>query len=80
MDKRVNSTWCCSKQWVGQSIYAMVGSVLFDIMREKGYGVNTKGAMSGRKLNLVGFDFFDNTNLIETRNNRDDIYEVDQRL
>ena len=64
----------------GPSIWALVSSVLFDILRKKGYGIKIKGSISGRPLKLAGFGFVDDTDLVETGSSSDTIIEVAEKL
>ena len=61
-------------------IWAIVRSVLFDILCKKGYGIKIRGSVSARKLNLTGFGFFGDIDIVETGTNVYDVYEIVQRL
>ena len=48
----------------GPAIWAVISSVLFDYIRDKGYGMHLRSPLSKLALNLAGLSFVDDTDSI----------------
>ena len=54
----------------------MFSSVLFDILRQRIYGITIKSAVTKETIELAGFGFVDNTDLVKSGSSRKYIAEV----
>ena len=79
--------WIVPLQGVGQgngafpTIWAVVSTPVLNILRNMGYGIFFKAAISGETLHFTGFAFVDDTDLLQTTNmSSDDIYDVAEQL
>jgi hypothetical protein len=52
----------------GPQIWALVSSVVLNMLQNKGYGANFQSAMSNNQLSLVGYAFVDDTDLVFANN------------
>ena len=48
----------------GPTIWTVIGTVLFDVLRKNGYGALLEAPFSRRKLDIAGFGFVDDTDLV----------------
>ena len=55
---------CGQENGAGPSIWLMISFVLFDILRRQGYGMKIKNAVSKEVIELAGFSFVDNNDLV----------------
>ena len=53
----------------GPSIWACVSTPLFDALRDEGYGMNIRSPITLVLLNITGFSFVDDADLIQTMSN-----------
>ena len=73
-------------QGVGQgngaapAIWAVISSVFFDLLRDKGYGFQMKAPLSKLALHLAGCGFVDDTDLLQIGLEDDDYTTVTQKL
>ena len=64
----------------GPAIWAVVSSVLFDYVRDKGYGAKICSPLSKLALHFAGLGFVDDTDIVELGFASDDYWEVAARL
>ena len=64
----------------GPAIWAVVSSVLFDYIRNKGLGVKLRSPLSKLALHLAGLGFVDDTDLIQLGFASEDYWEVAAKL
>ena len=50
----------------GPAIWAVISTVFFDLLRDKGYGFRIKSPLSEKPLHLAGCGFVDDTDLLQT--------------
>jgi len=50
----------------GPQIWAVVSTLILDILQEAGYGVTFKPAINGSSVSFVGYSFVDDTDLVQT--------------
>ena len=73
-------------QGVGQgngaapAIWAVISSVFFDLLRDKGYGFKMKAPLSKLALHLAGCGFVDDTDILQIGLANDDYITVTQKL
>ena len=64
----------------GPAIWAVISTVFFDLLRDKGYGFKMKAPLSKLALHLAGCGFVDDTDLFQIGLAEDDYYEVAAKL
>ena len=64
----------------GPVIWAAVSSPILQRLREKGFGTQFVSSLSQSRTNIVGFAFVDDTDLIHTATDNEDITEVKEAL
>ena len=64
----------------GPVIWAVVSSVLFDYIRDKGYGAKLYSPLSKLALHFVGLGFVDDTDIVELDFASEDYWEVAAKL
>ena len=64
----------------GPSIWAVVSSPVLDMMRSMGFGAIFKTAMSGDKIQFVGYAFVDDKDTVQTGFQGDSIAEVIRKM
>ena len=62
------------------AIWAVISSVFFDLLRDKGYGFNLRAPLSKLAINLAGCGFVDDTDLLQIGLEEDDYISVTQKL
>lgn len=58
----------------GPLIWAAESSPLFHMMRRHGHGINLKTTLSGQTIRIAGFAFVDDTDLMQTGKDKDDVF------
>ena len=64
----------------GPAIWAVISTVFFDLLREKGYGFKMKSPLSKLALHLAGCGFVDDTDLFQIGLEADDYVSVAAKL
>ena len=64
----------------GPAIWAVISTVFFDLLRDKGYGFKMKAPLSKLALHLAGCGFVDDTDLLQIGLVEDDYFEVAAKL
>ena len=64
----------------GPAIWAVISTVFFDLLRDKGYGFKMRGPLSQLAFHLAGCGFVDDTDLIQIGLSSDDYIEVAAKL
>ena len=64
----------------GPAIWAVVSSVLFDYVREKGYGAKICSPLSQLALHIAGMGFVDDTDIVQLGFASDDYWAVANKL
>ena len=64
----------------GPAIWAVISTVFFDLLRDKGYGFKMKAPLSKLALHLAGCGFVDDTDIFQIGLRDDDYYEVAAKL
>ena len=64
----------------GPAIWAVISTVFFDLLRDKGYGFKMRAPLSQLALHLAGCGFVDDTDLLQIGLASDDYYEVAEKL
>lgn len=58
----------------GPIIWAVESSPLFNMMRQHGHGINLPHTISGHRVHIAGFAFVNDTDLIQTGDDKQDIF------
>ena len=64
----------------GPAIWAVISTVFFDLLRDKGYGFKLKAPLSKLALHMAGCGFVDDTDIMQIGLKDDDYYIVAQKL
>ena len=64
----------------GPAIWAVISTVFFDLLREKGYGFEMQAPLSKLALHMAGCGFVDDTDIIQTGLDGDDYWSVANKL
>ena len=64
----------------GPAIWAVISTVFFDVLRKHGYGALLQAPFSRRKLDIAGFGFVDDTDLVQTGLSTDDYWDIATKL
>ena len=64
----------------GPAIWAVISTVLFDVLRKNGYCELLQAPFSRRKLNIVGFGFVDDTDLVQNGLSCDEYWDIATKL
>ena len=64
----------------GPAIWAVISTIFFDTLRENGFGAILTAPFSKVEINLSGYGFLDDTDLIETGLDADDYLDICLKL
>ena len=64
----------------GPAIWAVVSSVLFDYIRDKGYGAKLRSPLSKLALHFAGLGFVDDTDIVQLGFADEDYWVVAEKL
>ena len=64
----------------GPAIWAVISTTFSDTLRENGYGAILSAPLSKVEINLSGYGFVDNTDLIQTGLDTDDYLDICLKL
>ena len=64
----------------GPAIWAVISTVFFDLLRDKGYGFKLKAPLSKLALYMAGCGFVDDTDIMQIGLKDDDYHIVPQKL
>ena len=64
----------------GPAIWAVISSVFFDMIRDKGLGLKLRAPLSKLALHMAGCGFVDDTDIIQSGLSTDDYWDVAERL
>ena len=64
----------------GPAIWAVISTVFFDLLRDKGYGFKMRAPLSQLALHMAGCGFVDDTDIMQIGLEDDDYYVVAQKL
>ena len=63
----------------GPTIWAVVSSPVMDIMQNEGFGIDVKAPISGEGIQMIGYAFVDDTDLVQTGCNAKEALEQMQK-
>ena len=64
----------------GPTIWAVISTVFFDLLRDKGYGFKLKAPLSKLALHIAGCGFVDDTDIMQIGLDEDDYFTVAAKL
>ena len=64
----------------GPVVWAVISTVLFGVLRKHGYGSLLQAPFSCRKLDIEGFGFVDDTDLVKTGLSTDEYWDIASTL
>jgi len=64
----------------GPAIWAVISTIFFNTLRNNGYGALLSAPFSKVNVNLAGFGFVDDTDLLQTGLEQDDYWDIARKL